>query len=55
MPTIKTAFLLMTLHQKLSRPSFKSYVNDIGSLNTAIVLNQVNGEASKRIAYVIQR
>ena len=27
----------------------------IGSLNTAIVLNQVNGEASKRIAYVIQR
>ena len=27
----------------------------IGSLNTAIVLNQVNVEASKRIAYVMQR
>ena len=37
---------LATLHE---RYSFK------GSLNTAIVLNQVNGEASKRIVYVIQR
>ena len=26
-----------------------------GSLNTAIVLNQVNGKASKHITYVIQR
>ena len=28
-PTIKTAFLVMALHQKLPRPSFKSYVNNI--------------------------
>ena len=26
---IKTAFLVMALHQKLSRPSFKGYVNNI--------------------------
>ena len=29
MPTIRTAFLVMELCQKLSRPSFKSYVNNI--------------------------
>ena len=29
MPTIKTAFLVMALHQKLPKPSFKSYVNNI--------------------------
>ena len=29
MPTIKTAFLVMALRQKLPRPSFKSYVNNI--------------------------
>ena len=28
-PTIKTAFLVMALRQKLPRPSFKSYVNNI--------------------------
>ena len=28
-PTIKTAFLVMALHQKLPRPSFNSYVNNI--------------------------
>ena len=28
-PTFKTAFLVMALCQKLSRPSFKSYVNNI--------------------------
>ena len=28
-PTIKTAFLVMALHQKLPRPSFKGYVNNI--------------------------
>ena len=29
MPTIKTAFLAMALCQKLPRPSYKSYVNNI--------------------------
>ena len=29
MSTIKTAFLVMVLHQKLPRRSFKSYVNNI--------------------------
>ena len=28
-PTIKTAFLAMALRQKLARPSFKRYVNNI--------------------------
>ena len=28
-PTIKTAFLVMALRQKLPEPSFKSYVNNI--------------------------
>ena len=27
-PTIKTAFLVMALRQKLPKPSFKSYVNN---------------------------
>ena len=29
MPTIKIAFRVMALRQKLPRPSFKSYVNNI--------------------------
>ena len=29
MPTIKSAFLVMALCQKLPRPSYKSYVNNI--------------------------
>ena len=29
MPTIKTAFLAMALHQKLLRPSYKSNVNNV--------------------------
>ena len=29
MPTLKTAFLVMALHQKLPRPSYKSNVNNI--------------------------
>ena len=29
MPNIKTAFLIIALHQKLSRPSFKSNANNI--------------------------
>ena len=29
MPTIKTSFLVMALYQKLLRPSFKSYANNI--------------------------
>ena len=28
-PTLKTACLIMALHQKLPRPSFKSYINNI--------------------------
>ena len=29
MPIIRTSYLVMTSHQKLPRPSFKSYVNNI--------------------------
>ena len=29
MPTIKTAFVVTALRQKLPKPSFKSYVNNI--------------------------
>ena len=37
MPTIKTAFLVMALRQKLPKPSFKSYVNNF-SLRQACFL-----------------
>ena len=36
-PTIKTAFLVMALRQKLPKPSFKSYVNNV-SLCQALFL-----------------
>ena len=37
MPTIKTTFLVMALCQKLPRPSFKSYVNNISLCQTCFL------------------
>ena len=36
-PTIKTAFLVMALRQKLPRPSFKSYANNISICQTCFL------------------